>query len=147
MQTNESLKTWTHVDDNDLTNALLMAQKTHIHVRSFWHEHALLLACEKRCYRRALISDALFSMSPPKIRTGPRTDPCGTPNEICKSRQSAIVEYAWRSNKLQTISQIELSNQRWVLVTSVAISIPTEKSLPVSESGECLCCKICLKVL
>ena len=33
-------------------------------MRSFWHEHALLLACEMRCYRRALISDALFSMSP-----------------------------------------------------------------------------------
>ena len=61
---NESLKIWTHVDDNDLTNALLLAQKTHIHVRSFWREHALLLACEMRCYRRALISDALFSMSP-----------------------------------------------------------------------------------
>ena len=67
MQTNESLKTWTHVDDNDLTNALLMAQKKNIHVRSFWHEHALLLACEMRCYRRALISDALFSRSPLKM--------------------------------------------------------------------------------
>ena len=29
----------------------------------FWHEHAFLLACKMRCYRRALISDALFSMS------------------------------------------------------------------------------------
>ena len=27
MQTNESLKIWTHVDDNDLTNALLLAQE------------------------------------------------------------------------------------------------------------------------
>ena len=66
IQTNESLKTWTHADDNGLTNALLLAQKkpTHIHVRSFWHEYAFLLACELRCYRRALISNALFLMSP-----------------------------------------------------------------------------------
>ena len=44
MQTNESLKTWTHVDDNDLTNALLMAQKK-------THSRALFLA-----WTRALIS-------------------------------------------------------------------------------------------
>ena len=74
IQTNKSLKTWTHVDDNDLTSALLLAhththkktniKNTRIYVRSFWHERALLLACEMRCYRRTLISYALFSMFP-----------------------------------------------------------------------------------